>query len=133
MSTTMLKREDNALQYGRSSISSPQTVAKLTSKTTAKLKAKKISVISLFSGCGGMDLGFLGGFDFLGKRYAKNPFNIMWANEINKWDHLKGLSYSVAVGTEKERKDALMKRATLYIINREIKDRFHFFIQYQFW
>lgn len=83
MSTTMLKREDNALQYGRSSISSPQTVAKLTSKTTAKLKAKKISVISLFSGCGGMDLGFLGGFDFLGKRYAKNPFKIMWANEIN--------------------------------------------------
>ena len=43
----------------------------------------------------------------------------VWANEIKKWDHLKGLSYSVAVGTEKERKDALMKRATLYIINRE--------------
>ena len=46
----------------------------------------------------------------------------MWANEIKKWDHLKGLSYSVAVGTEKERKDALMKRATLYIINRENVD-----------
>ena len=43
----------------------------------------------------------------------------VWANEIKKWDHLKGLSYSVAVGTENERKDALMKRATLYIINRE--------------
>jgi SNF2 family DNA or RNA helicase len=42
-----------------------------------------------------------------------------WPSEIKKWDHLKGLSYSVAVGTEKERKDALMKRATLYIINRE--------------
>jgi DNA (cytosine-5)-methyltransferase 1 len=24
------------------------------------------TVISLFSGCGGMDLGFVGGFDFLG-------------------------------------------------------------------
>jgi len=46
----------------------------------------------------------------------------VWANEIKKWDHLKGLSYSVAVGTEKERKDALMKRATLYIINRENVD-----------
>lgn len=42
-----------------------------------------------------------------------------WPSEIKKWDHLKGLSYSVAVGTENERKDALMKRATLYIINRE--------------
>jgi SNF2 family DNA or RNA helicase len=42
-----------------------------------------------------------------------------WPSEIKKWDHLKGLSYSVAVGTEKERKDALNKRATLYIINRE--------------
>jgi SNF2 family DNA or RNA helicase len=45
-----------------------------------------------------------------------------WPSEINKWDHLQGLSYSVAVGTEKERKDALMKRATLYIINRENVD-----------
>ncbi|AHM55874.1 putative protein p41 [Peptoclostridium acidaminophilum DSM 3953] len=42
-----------------------------------------------------------------------------WPSEIKKWDHLKGLFYSVAVGTENERKDALMKRATLYIINRE--------------
>lgn len=45
-----------------------------------------------------------------------------WPAEINKWDHLKGLAYSVAVGTEKERKDALKKRATLYIINRENVD-----------
>ena len=45
-----------------------------------------------------------------------------WPAEIKKWDHLKCLSYSVAVGTEKERKDALMKRATLYIINRENVD-----------
>jgi SNF2 family DNA or RNA helicase len=42
-----------------------------------------------------------------------------WPSEIKKWDHLKGLSYSVVVGTEKERKYALMKRSTLYIINRE--------------
>ncbi|MGL5258400.1 MAG: SNF2-related protein [Proteocatella sp.] len=45
-----------------------------------------------------------------------------WPSEIKKWDHLKGLSYSVAVGTENERKDALRKRATLYIINRENVD-----------
>jgi len=41
-------------------------------------------VISLFSGCGGLDLGLVGGFDFLGKHYAKNDFKIMLANDINK-------------------------------------------------
>lgn len=45
-----------------------------------------------------------------------------WPAEINKWDHLKGLSYSVAVGTEKERIDALKNQSTLYIINRENVD-----------
>jgi len=42
-----------------------------------------ISVVSLFSGCGGMDLGFKGGFTFLGARYGKTRFDIIWANEIN--------------------------------------------------
>lgn len=43
----------------------------------------------------------------------------IWPDEIKKWDHLKGLSYSVAVGTEVERKAALRQRAFVYIINRE--------------
>lgn len=42
-----------------------------------------------------------------------------WPAEIQKWNHLNGLSYSVAVGTELERKAALRKRVFLYIINRE--------------
>lgn len=42
-----------------------------------------------------------------------------WPAEIKKWDHLHGLSYSVAVGSEAERKAALMQRASVYIINRE--------------
>lgn len=42
-----------------------------------------------------------------------------WPAEIRKWDHLKGLSYSVAVGTEVERKAALQQRVSVYIINRE--------------
>lgn len=41
-------------------------------------------VVSLFSGCGGLDLGFRGGFSFHGNEYPKNPFTIIWANEINK-------------------------------------------------
>ena len=42
-----------------------------------------------------------------------------WPAEIQKWDHLKGLNYSVAVGTESERKAALRQMADIYIINRE--------------
>lgn len=42
-----------------------------------------------------------------------------WPNEIHKWDHLKGLTYSVVVGTEKERVKALQKKVDIYIINRE--------------
>ena len=40
-------------------------------------------VASLFSGCGGLDLGFTGGFNFLGTVYPRQPFDIVWANEIN--------------------------------------------------
>ncbi len=42
-----------------------------------------------------------------------------WPAEIKKWDHLNGLTYSVAVGSEMERKAALLQRASVYIINRE--------------
>lgn len=45
---------------------------------------KKFSIISLFAGCGGLDLGFLGGFEFLGKKYKKRNFQISWANDIDK-------------------------------------------------
>ncbi|MBR5360490.1 MAG: DEAD/DEAH box helicase [Lachnospiraceae bacterium] len=42
-----------------------------------------------------------------------------WPSEINKWSNLKGLTYSVVVGTEAERKAALGRIADIYIINRE--------------
>lgn len=48
-------------------------------------------------------------------RVARNT----WPQEIGKWEHLNHIRYSVAVGTEKERRDALRKQASLYIINRE--------------
>lgn len=41
------------------------------------------TVVSLFAGCGGLDLGFKGDFSFLGKDYNKTGFEIIWANEIN--------------------------------------------------
>ena len=45
-----------------------------------------------------------------------------WPSEIAKWDHLKNLDYAVAVGTEAERKAAILKDATVTIINRENVD-----------
>ena len=42
-----------------------------------------------------------------------------WSDEIAKWDHLSDLRYSIAVGTEKERIEALNAKADLYVINRE--------------
>lgn len=44
---------------------------------------------------------------------------VSWPEEIRKWDHLKGLRYAVAVGTEEERREALRKRADITIVNRE--------------
>jgi len=42
-----------------------------------------------------------------------------WPDEIQKWDHLHGLTYSVAVGTEDERRAALRQNTLIHIINRE--------------
>jgi DNA (cytosine-5)-methyltransferase 1 len=38
----------------------------------------------MFSGCGGMDIGFCGGFSFFGRWYEKHPFRIVWANDVNE-------------------------------------------------
>jgi len=45
-----------------------------------------------------------------------------WPAEIDKWDHLSGLTYSVAIGNETQRKAALLQRAQVYLINRENVD-----------
>src|SRR5699024_9613455 len=49
-------------------------------------------------------------------RVARNT----WPEEIEKWSHLKGLTYAVVVGTEKERLEALYSDAHSYIMNRDI-------------
>lgn len=45
--------------------------------------------------------------------------SVTWSAEIEKWEHLNILQYSVAVGTEAERLTALNAQADIYIINRE--------------
>ena len=45
---------------------------------------KKFDVVSLFSGCGGFDLGFTGNFKFLKQNFSKTNFNIIWSNDIDR-------------------------------------------------
>lgn len=44
---------------------------------------------------------------------------VTWSYEIKKWSHLSHMTCSVAVGSEKERLDALNRNADVYMINRE--------------
>lgn len=46
---------------------------------------KKLKVASMFCGCGGMDLGIIGGFEYLGKRYSKLPFEIVYALDNDEY------------------------------------------------
>ena len=49
------------------------------------------------------------------KRVAEDT----WPKEIAKWEHLTGLTFSLVLGSQKQREEALNKRAFVYIINRE--------------
>lgn len=43
-----------------------------------------LKTVSLFSGCGGLDLGVQGGFHFMGRDFSKNDFEIVFANDLDK-------------------------------------------------
>lgn len=47
--------------------------------------SEKLKVVSLFCGCGGSDLGLLGGFEYLGQTYPKLPFEIVYALDFDKF------------------------------------------------
>lgn len=49
------------------------------------------------------------------KRVAEST----WVDELETWAHVRKLTASVVLGTEKQRKEALAAKADLYIINRE--------------
>lgn len=44
---------------------------------------ERLKVASLFCGCGGTDVGLLGNFNFLGRNYAANEMEIVYANDID--------------------------------------------------
>lgn len=50
---------------------------KLAQGTLGDLSA--VSVVSYFAGCGGLDIGFIGGFSFLGKSYPQSGFKVLAA------------------------------------------------------
>lgn len=60
------------------------------------------SVVSFFAGCGGLDLGMLGGFSYMGMELARTPFNIIAAYDNNE----KCIStYTENIGNHIECKD----------------------------
>ena len=76
------------------------------------------SVVSLFSGCGGLDLGFLGGFKTLGKTYKRLPFKIVWANDIDDAaceTYRQNISDDIRCGDVWEAMKTLPKRADVVI------------------
>jgi DNA (cytosine-5)-methyltransferase 1 len=56
---------------------------KVKKEVNEKVKKKTYKIVSLFSGCGGLDLGFSGGFDFRNRHFEKNKFKIEFANDID--------------------------------------------------
>ena len=67
----------------------------------------KLKAISLFCGCGGADVGLLGGFEYLGKRYPKLPFKIVHASDINAKavdTYNRNFSHSAVVGDVRDLK-----------------------------
>lgn len=53
-------------------------------KGRSRIEQEAYSVVSMFTGCGGLDLGFLGDFEIFGTKYEKRRFEIVWANDLNK-------------------------------------------------
>lgn len=58
---------------------------------------RKYSVLSMFSGCGGMDLGFLGGFRYLDTEFSSHPFRILQAIDN---DRLAIETYKLNIGDD---------------------------------
>jgi len=67
------------------------------------------TAVSMFSGCGGMDLGFLGNFKVFGKNYKQHPFKIIGAYD-NLDDAVK--TYRLNIGDEIENTDLAKIKAS---------------------
>lgn len=95
---------------------------------TEYIKSHLVAAVLLDMGLGKTSIALTAISDLLFEEFAVHKVLIVaplrvakstWGDEIQKWDHLKRLTYSVAVGSKKERLEALRKKADIYIINRE--------------
>ena len=84
----------------------------------AGVPVKQHRVVSMFTGCGGMDLGFLGGFGHGGKFYDKLPFRVVWANDLNKAaakTYKENLKHKIQVGDIADVFETMPKTADVLI------------------
>ena len=75
-------------------------------------------VVSMFSGCGGMDLGFAGGFEACGQHYAQQPFKVVWANDLNPFacaTYQHNLHHPIHVGSVWDHLDSLPNQCDVVI------------------
>lgn len=89
-----------------------------TPRTVAPAKDTPFTVVSLFSGCGGMDLGFRGGFEAGGKKYAPLPFEIVWANDLSAAackTYQQNLGHDIRVGDVWKQLDTLPAKADIVV------------------
>ncbi len=49
----------------------------------------------------------------------KRVAETVWHTEAQEWEHLKHLTFSLVLGDERKRKEALKAKADIYVINRE--------------
>lgn len=85
---------------------------------SAGTSAQSWRIVSLFAGCGGMDLGFMGGFSFGGRYYDRLPFRVVWANDINvaaSRTYQRNLNHEIYIGDIAEAFDAMPRTADVVI------------------
>lgn len=79
-------------------------------------ETKVRTVISFFSGCGGLDLGFQGDFTYLGKYYPRLPNRMIWANDNNRAaceTYKSNIGEHIVCGDVYDCFDSLPKRADI--------------------
>lgn len=84
-------------------------LAHRTSVITRQSRLSKHTVVSFFAGCGGLDLGFMGGFKYKDERLSPLPFEIIAAYDF---DHKCVETYNSNIGNHAEVKDLSHSCAT---------------------
>ncbi len=96
----------------------PGSFEQITEAIVGRKVTNEFTVVSLFSGCGGLDLGFLGGFQVFGQTYDRLPFHVTWANDINPAackTYRHNLKEPIHCGDMRDLFDTMPKRADVVI------------------